>query len=79
MIEEVVYGDDGQLLTGSFMDYAFPRAIDFPRFELGATVTPTPSIRSVPKALVKRHAGLDALRRQRRGRRAERFGVSTST
>jgi carbon-monoxide dehydrogenase large subunit len=24
------------------MDYAFPRAIDFPRFELFATVTPTP-------------------------------------
>ena len=42
MIEEVVYGDDGQLLTGSFMDYAVPRAIDFPRFELSATVTPTP-------------------------------------
>jgi aerobic carbon-monoxide dehydrogenase large subunit len=42
MIEEVVYGDDGQLLTGSFMDYALPRAIDFPRFELGSTVTPTP-------------------------------------
>jgi aerobic carbon-monoxide dehydrogenase large subunit len=42
MIEEVVYGEDGQLLTGSFMDYALPRAIDFPRFELAATVTPTP-------------------------------------
>src|SRR3954463_14928399 len=42
MIEEVVYSDDGQLLTGSFMDYAIPRAIDFPRFELDATVTPTP-------------------------------------
>jgi len=42
MIEEVVYGDDGQLLTGSLMDYAIPRAIDFPRFELEATVTPTP-------------------------------------
>jgi carbon-monoxide dehydrogenase large subunit len=42
MIEEVVYGEDGQLLTGSFMDYALPRAIDFPRFELHATVTPTP-------------------------------------
>ena len=42
MIEEVVYGDDGQLLTGSYMDYALPRAIDFPRFELEATVTPTP-------------------------------------
>ena len=24
------------------MDYAIPRAIDFPRFELAATVTPTP-------------------------------------
>ncbi len=42
MIEEVVYGEDGQLLTGSYMDYALPRAIDFPRFELEATVTPTP-------------------------------------
>jgi len=42
MIEEVVYSEDGQLLTGSFMDYALPRAIDFPRFELDATVTPTP-------------------------------------
>jgi aerobic carbon-monoxide dehydrogenase large subunit len=42
MIEEVVYNDDGQLVTGSFMDYAIPRAIDFPRFELAATVTPTP-------------------------------------
>jgi len=42
MIEEVVYNDDGQLMTGSFMDYAIPRAIDFPRFELDATVTPTP-------------------------------------
>jgi len=42
MIEEVAYNEDGQLLTGSFMDYAIPRAIDFPRFELDATVTPTP-------------------------------------
>jgi carbon-monoxide dehydrogenase large subunit len=42
MIEEVVYNEDGQLLTGSFMDYAIPRAIDLPRFELDATVTPTP-------------------------------------
>jgi carbon-monoxide dehydrogenase large subunit len=42
MIEEAVYNSDGQLLTGSFMDYAIPRATDFPRFELHATVTPTP-------------------------------------
>ncbi len=43
MIEEAVYNDDGQLMTGSFMDYAMPRATDFPRFELSSTVTPTPS------------------------------------
>jgi aerobic carbon-monoxide dehydrogenase large subunit len=42
MIEEAVYNADGQLVTGSFMDYAMPRATDFPRFELDATVTPTP-------------------------------------
>jgi len=42
LIEEAVYNADGQLVTGSFMDYALPRATDFPRFELSATVTPTP-------------------------------------
>ena len=42
LVEEVVYGSDGQPLTGSLMDYALPRASDFPRFELGSTVTPTP-------------------------------------
>ena len=42
MIEEVRYGADGQPLTASFMDYAIPRAADLPRFELDATVTPTP-------------------------------------
>ncbi len=42
MIEEAVYSDDGQLLTGSFMDYALPRATDFPRFEMHSSVTPTP-------------------------------------
>jgi len=42
MIEEAVYSETGQLVTGSFMDYALPRATDFPRFELHATVTPTP-------------------------------------
>lgn len=42
MIEEAVYAEDGQLLTGSFMDYAIPRAADLPHFELSSTVTPTP-------------------------------------
>ena len=42
MIEEAVYNEDGQLATGSFMDYAMPRATDFPWFEMHTTVTPTP-------------------------------------
>ena len=28
--EQVIYGDDGQLLTASFMDYVMPRADDMP-------------------------------------------------
>jgi carbon-monoxide dehydrogenase large subunit len=42
LVEEVVYGEDGQILTGSFMDYALPRATDFPRFDLRNCATPTP-------------------------------------
>jgi carbon-monoxide dehydrogenase large subunit len=30
LLEQVVYDDDGQPLTGSFMDYALPRADDMP-------------------------------------------------
>src|SRR5438034_3410652 len=40
--EEVVYDENGQLLTGSLMDYAIPRPHDFPEFELDRTVTPSP-------------------------------------
>ncbi len=41
MIEDCVYDPEtGQLLTGSFMDYAMPRASDFPTFKLGTVCTP---------------------------------------
>ncbi len=40
--EAITYDDEGQLLTGSFMDYATPRASQLPNFELGHTVTPSP-------------------------------------
>lgn len=42
LYEEVVYDESGQLLTGSLMDYALPRAAQFPRFVLDRTETPTP-------------------------------------
>jgi carbon-monoxide dehydrogenase large subunit len=32
LIERTVYSEEGQLLTGSFMDYAMPRAADVPSF-----------------------------------------------
>jgi aerobic carbon-monoxide dehydrogenase large subunit len=40
--ERAVYSDDGQLLSGSMMDYALPRASWLPAFELDETVTPSP-------------------------------------
>ena len=37
------YDENGQLLTGTFADYAMPRADLLPHFELGGQVTPSPS------------------------------------
>jgi carbon-monoxide dehydrogenase large subunit len=39
--EQAVYGDDGQLLSGTMMDYALPKASRLPHLELDQTVTPT--------------------------------------
>jgi carbon-monoxide dehydrogenase large subunit len=41
LLESCVYdADSGQLLTGSYMDYAMPRADDVPSFNVGTKVTP---------------------------------------
>jgi carbon-monoxide dehydrogenase large subunit len=40
--EGAVYDENGQLLTGSLMDYAIPRADLFPTIETDRTVTPSP-------------------------------------
>lgn len=39
--EQVVHAPDGQLLTGSFTDYAMPQAADFPRFATASRPVPT--------------------------------------
>jgi carbon-monoxide dehydrogenase large subunit len=39
--EGAVYDDNGQLLTGSLMDYAVPRAHMVPDIEVSNTVTPS--------------------------------------
>ncbi len=42
LLEEAVYDDQGQLITGELMDYAIPRAMDIPWLETARTVTPSP-------------------------------------
>ncbi|MBX2805466.1 MAG: xanthine dehydrogenase family protein molybdopterin-binding subunit [Hyphomicrobiales bacterium] len=41
LMENAVYDDNGQLLTGSYMDYTMPRADDVPSFKV-ATLAGTP-------------------------------------
>jgi len=44
LFEEVVYDDDsGQMKTGTLTDYLIPTANEFPTFELGRTITPSPT------------------------------------
>lgn len=43
LLEHGIYDPEtGQLLTGSYMDYAMPRADDLPTYDVGLTVTPCP-------------------------------------
>jgi aerobic carbon-monoxide dehydrogenase large subunit len=41
--EGAVYNDNGQLTSGSMMDYAVPKASFLPSFELDSTETPSPT------------------------------------
>jgi carbon-monoxide dehydrogenase large subunit len=84
LLENCVYDKEtGQLLTGSFMDYAMPRADDFPEFKLGTVCTPCThnplgtkgcgeagAIGSPPAVI---NAVLDALRPGREGLRHARI------
>jgi carbon-monoxide dehydrogenase large subunit len=40
--EEAIYDDGGQLITGTMLDYALPRAHNLPSFETAHTTTPCP-------------------------------------
>ena len=42
LYEQVVYDEDGQLVTGTFVDYALPSAAEVPSFETDRTETPSP-------------------------------------
>ena len=42
LVEEIIYDENGQLITGTLMDYAVPKAHQFPWFETAHTETRTP-------------------------------------
>jgi carbon-monoxide dehydrogenase large subunit len=42
LFERIHYNDDGQLVTGTFVDYAVPTAAELPSFETDRTETPSP-------------------------------------
>jgi aerobic carbon-monoxide dehydrogenase large subunit len=42
LYEQIVYDSDGQLVTGSFVDYALPTAAEVPSFETARQETPSP-------------------------------------
>ena len=42
LYERVAYDEDGQLVTGTFVDYALPTAAELPSLETDRTVTPSP-------------------------------------
>ncbi len=43
LFEEAIYDDDGNLTTGSFVDYLVPSASDLPHFDTDRTVSPATS------------------------------------
>ena len=43
LYEQVVYDETGQLVTGSFVDYALPTAAEVPSFETDRQETPSPT------------------------------------
>jgi carbon-monoxide dehydrogenase large subunit len=42
LLEQAVYDDNGQLLTGSYMDYTMPRADDLPSYTVSHETTICP-------------------------------------
>jgi carbon-monoxide dehydrogenase large subunit len=41
LMENMIYDENGQVLTGSFLDYAMPRAEDFCQFDIESHPVPT--------------------------------------
>ena len=79
--EGAIYDDQGQLQTGSMMDYTVPRASFFPNIELDETVTPSPvnpiGVKGVGEAGRDREHGGGGQRGHRRPQPASASAIST--
>jgi len=42
LFEEIVYDENGTVLTGTFMDYLLPTAVETPHWKTAKMVTPSP-------------------------------------
>jgi carbon-monoxide dehydrogenase large subunit len=42
LMQQIAFDEEGNCLSGSFMDYLIPTSLEVPDWELGATVTPSP-------------------------------------
>ncbi|WP_370080418.1 xanthine dehydrogenase family protein molybdopterin-binding subunit [Streptacidiphilus sp. MAP12-16] len=72
LMEAAIYDEQGRLISADLRDYALPRAVDVPFFELDRTVTPSPhnalglkgagEIATVPPAAAVANAVCDALK-----------------
>ena len=73
LLEHAVYDDDGQLVSGSLMDYAMPRADDLPGSPSTTPASPpAPTTRSAPRAAAKPAPSAPRRGGERGPRRAER-------
>jgi carbon-monoxide dehydrogenase large subunit len=65
ILEQVIYDDDGQMLTGSYMDYSVPRAADLPFYDVSHHSTPARIFCLVLRAVDKRAPSARSLGDQR--------------
>ena len=76
LYERIHYDEDGQLVTGTFVDYALPSAADVPSFETDRTETPSPvnslGVKGVGEAGTIAAIARDRQRRDRRAAPARR-------
>ena len=72
LYEELIYDDQAQLLAGSFMDYALPRADHGRRSRRSSSRFRRPTARSAPRASARRRSAAPGRGRERHrgGRRS---------